>query len=172
MKKSHIMGVAAGTVLSTAFMLAGCEKQDLYLSEHGTYSLGTDRGTFVLEKSVKENDGFRETLTREVTVNFSGSASPSGKDVCVAQSYRVEGDIAFNYDSSLAQAYLQSAPNGLKAVIRRQYSDAENKGLLHDEKLLWKAPLECGEAISGDFPQALKDLRLLRASAQKTGFGL
>ena len=167
MKKSHIMGVAAGTIFSTAFMLSGCEKQDLYLSEHGTYTLSTDRGTFVLDKTVAEHDGFTETLSREVAINFAASDSPGPKDFCVIEVYRAEGDnINFKHSSRLAKAYLQAAPDRWKSDIIQKFRDAEARGAAGNETIVWRATLECGQAVKDDFPQALKEISTLRHSAR------
>jgi hypothetical protein len=172
MKKSHIMGVAAGTVLSTAFLLAGCEKQNEFYSDKASYVRDSDKGAVVLDKMVEGHDAFQETLTRELVVQFGGSAVPAAKGVCLMQVYRIEGDIAFDHYSPLAMEYLQSAPDGLKPVISRQYNDLQNKGVLQDEKLFWKTKLECGEDIVNDFPRELKNIIELRDRAHQKRFGL
>lgn len=172
MKKSHIMGVAAGTVLSTAFLLTGCEKQNEFYSDKASYVRDSDKGAVVLNKVVEGHDAFQETLTRELTVSFHGLAAPNPLTVCVSQAYRIEGDIAFDHYSPLAMEYLQSAPDGLKPAITRQFNDLRNKGILQGEKVLWKANLECGEGIVNDFSKELKDVMDLRERAHKKRFGL
>ena len=171
MKKPHIMSVAASAVLGTAFMLAGCERQNEYLSDKASYTRDNDKGVVVLNKVVEGHDAFEETLTRELVVQFDGAAVPAAKGVCLAQAYRIEGDIAFDSYSPLAMEYLQSAPDGLKPAILRQFNDLQNKGIIANEKVFWKTNLECGEAIVNDFSQELKNIVELRERANKKRFG-
>lgn len=171
MKKTYMTGVAASAMLSAAFLLAGCEQQNEFYSDKLSYVRGGDTGTVILSKTVEGHDAFQETLTRELTVRFDGAATPKDNGVCVSHVYRVEGDVAFDHLSPLATEYLQSAPDGLKASVARQFRDAENKGIIPDEKLIWKVDLECGKAIAGDFSSELKNIIQLRETAHKSRFG-